>query len=73
MRPPLSRNVTSKCKLLPDAPCHVKGDGSWWAKDARGIELRRVCEHCEHLLKRDYRANVLDDASYEAEEPIDED
>lgn len=42
-------------------PCreaHTKFN-SWWAHDAHGIPLRRVCEDCEHLLKSEYRPEVL--------------
>lgn len=49
---------------------HVKGDGSWWARDARGIELCRVCEKCEQEKLSHYRPEVLTNPSYEADEPI---
>lgn len=68
-----SRNVTDKCNLKPNENQHVDGDGSYWARDARGIELRRVCFYCRPLLKRDYRAAVLNDPSYETDEPIESD
>lgn len=32
---------------------------SWWARDARGIELCRVCDECEHLLPELYEPEVL--------------
>lgn len=32
---------------------------SWWAHDARGIPLRRVCGECKHLLVELYRPEVL--------------
>ncbi len=52
---------------------HVKGDGSWWAKDARGIELCRVCEKCEDEKLSHYRPDVLTNPNYEANEPIEPD
>ena len=51
---------------------HTKGDGSWWAKDARGIELCRVCEKCETNKLARYRPDVLTDSQYLADEPIEE-
>lgn len=32
---------------------------SWWSYDARGIELRRVCDECEHLLPQLYEPEIL--------------
>lgn len=32
---------------------------SWWAFDAMGIELCRVCDDCEHLLPELYTPEVL--------------
>lgn len=49
---------------------HVKGDGSWWAYDARGIEVARVCDECEAEKLKGYRPEVLTDPNYEANEPI---
>lgn len=57
----------SRCSTIHDKT------NSWWAYDARGIPLRRVCEQCEHLLRREYRPEVLDDPNYDADEPIEED
>lgn len=37
---------------------HTK-QNSWWAKDVRGIPLRRVCGQCSHLLVELYRPEVL--------------
>jgi hypothetical protein len=57
------------------ARCTVQHDktNSYWAHDARGIPLRRVCGKCEHLLKKEYRADVLTDSNYRADEPIEAD
>ncbi len=52
---------------------HVKGDGSWWANDARGIPLARVCEKCEDSKLSHYRPEVLTNPNYEANEPIEPD
>lgn len=32
---------------------------SWWAKDARGIELCRVCSVCEKEKLAQYRPEIL--------------
>lgn len=53
-------------------PCG-SGEYSWWAKDARGIELARVCEKCEKTKLAGYRPDVLTDANYWADEPIEAD
>jgi hypothetical protein len=37
---------------------HTK-QNSWWAKDAMGIELCRICHDCEHLLVKRYSPEVL--------------
>jgi hypothetical protein len=52
---------------------HTKADGSWWAKDAGGIELARVCDRCEAAKLASYRREVLTDSNYSHEEPIDSD
>lgn len=44
-------------------PCG-SGEPSWWAKDARGIELARVCEKCEKEKLSHYRPDVLSDPNY---------
>lgn len=50
---------------------------SWWAHDARGIPLTRVCGECKHLLIEQYRPEVLgiagryEDAVEECIEPED--
>lgn len=51
---------------------HVKGDGSWWEHDARGIPLARVCEKCREQKLSGYRREVLTNPNYEADEPIEE-
>jgi hypothetical protein len=52
-----------------DMPCPC-GSGllSWWEKDARGIELCRVCPKCRTDRMVGYRAAVLSDP----DEPIEE-
>ena len=47
---------------------------SWWARDARGIELCRVCERCKREKLSRYRPEIL--AGYDeldVYEPIDAD
>ena len=46
---------------------------SAWQYDARGIELCRTCDKCHAAKMRGYRADVLTDANYWADEPIEED
>ena len=38
---------------------HTKGDGSWWANDAQGIPLCRVCDECEDEKLSHYRPEIL--------------
>lgn len=38
---------------------HTKGDGSWWAYDAQGIELCRVCDACRTAKLARYRPEIL--------------
>lgn len=52
------------------AGTHRKGDGSWWLKDARGIECARVCGKCEAFKMAGYRPEIFTNASYWADEPI---
>lgn len=44
----------------PECTRHTKGDGSWWAKDAQGIELCRVCDRCEREKLSRYRPEILE-------------
>lgn len=48
-----------KADLQPGCERHSKYDGSWWARDGRGIELCRVCEKCEREKLSRYRPEVL--------------
>jgi hypothetical protein len=50
-------------------PCG-SGRESWWAKDARGIEIARVCTRCIKDKLKGYRPDVLTDPSYWADEVI---
>lgn len=44
---------------------------TWWAKDARGIELCRVCERCEREKLAKYRPEILTGYSQaDVDEPI---
>ncbi len=50
------------------------GKASWWAHDARGIELCRVCEVCEERKLAGYRPEILSGYSQEdVDEPIEPD
>lgn len=37
----------------------VSDEPSWWAKDARGIPLCRVCDECEEEKLARYRPEIL--------------
>jgi len=57
---------------------HTKTDGSWWAHDAQGIPLCRVCGDCEAEKLSGYRPEILKgytqadvDEPIEPEEPYD--
>ena len=56
----------------PDCYC---GSGlvSRWQYDARGLELCKTCSKCHREKMAGYRPDVLTDASYECDEPIEED
>lgn len=45
--------------IVGECARHTKGDGSWWAHDAQGIELCRVCEKCEREKLARYRPEIL--------------
>lgn len=49
---------------------HTRGDGSWWAYDARGIELCRVCSECRTEKLSGYRPEVLNNPNYESDEAV---
>ncbi len=41
-------------------PCNCgSGKESWWAYDAQGIELARVCADCEARVLAQYRPEIL--------------
>ena len=50
-------------------PCG-SGLPSTWQVDARGIPLCRTCSKCHASKMRGYRADVLTDPDYWADEPI---
>lgn len=57
-----------------DPEDHVCERGRRWAlHDARGIFCCYVCDACEADKRARYRAEVLTDAGYEADEAIEED
>jgi hypothetical protein len=44
---------------------------SWWARDAQGIELCRVCPECEEAKLSRYRPEILSGYSQaDVDEPI---
>lgn len=45
---------------------------SYWQKDARGIELCRTCPKCHDEKMGRYRPEVLTNANYDHDEPIEE-
>lgn len=57
--------------IVGECARHTKGDGSWWAYDAKGIELCRVCEKCEREKLSQYRPEILHGYSQnDVDEPI---
>lgn len=50
-------------------PCG-SGKDSYWQYDARGIELCRTCTECHDEKMAGYRTDVLTNANYWADEPI---
>jgi len=55
-------------------PCDCgSGQNSFWANDARGIPMKRVCPKCRDEKLKGYRQDVLSDPNYEADEPIEPD
>lgn len=53
---------------------HTKTDGSYWAKDARGIPLARVCPKCKAEKLGKYRPEILTGYSQaDVDEPIEMD
>jgi hypothetical protein len=60
-------------ELLMSHP-HTKDDGSWWAKDAQGIELCRVCDACKDAKLSRYRPEILSGYDqHDVDEPIEPD
>jgi hypothetical protein len=53
-------------------PCG-SGLPSHWLCDARGIPCDRVCEKCEATKRAKYRPEIFTNASYQADEQIEED
>ena len=51
-------------------PCG-SGKPSLWQSDARGIPLARTCDDCHDEKMTRYRPEVLTDAGYWADEPVD--
>lgn len=69
--------VSQETREVEEETCdgnHTKGDGSWWAKDARGIELCRVCDLCEEDKLSRYRPEILTGYTQaDVDEPIEPD
>lgn len=59
------RNTPRPC------PCGSE-QTSYWQYDARGIELCRTCPECHDRKMSGYRADVIDNPNYYADELIDE-
>jgi len=53
-------------------PCG-SGKESDWVKDARGIELARVCPSCKKAKLAGYRPEVLTNSRYQCDEAIESD
>ena len=51
----------------------LSAEFSWWAKDAQGIELCRVCDRCEDEKLARYRPEILSGYTQaDVDEPIEE-
>jgi len=61
-----------KANRTHDCPCG-SGLELWWEHDARGIPLCVVCEKCRATKLKGYRADVLEDPNYWADEQIEAD
>lgn len=66
----MAEAVTKAAEMPASCRMHTKGDGSWWLKDARGIECARVCSKCEKPRMAGYRPEIFTSASYWHDEPI---
>lgn len=70
-----ARAMSDDDELLRHQDTHTK-ENSWWASDAKGIPLCRICDECEDAALAKYKPEVLGlgSRSYEdvVEEPIDE-
>jgi hypothetical protein len=58
------REVLMRCN-------HTKHE-SYWVKDARGIELAKVCDKCKKEVLARFRPDVLDNPNYWSDEDIEE-
>jgi hypothetical protein len=57
--------------IRDNIPCPCgSGKPSWWAVDARGIELARVCTACLKEKMAQYRPDVLTEPDYWTDEPV---
>ena len=57
----------------PDHPCPCgSGRPSWWLRDARMIEVARVCTACIKKVQAQYRPEIFTDPQYETTEDIDD-
>lgn len=57
-----------------DRPCPCgSGKQSWWAHDARGIPLARVCTTCKAAKLGRYRTEVLRNPDYHCDEQVEPD
>lgn len=61
----------SRHQIRP-CPCG-SGKPSQWQFDARGIELCRTCDDCHKTKMSGYRSDVLTDANYWTDEPVEDD
>ena len=63
--------MTHGSNVYKPCPCG-SGHASWWENDARGIPLCRVCEICQDEKLAAYRPDVLTNANYDHDEPIED-
>jgi len=63
----LEQRFTLKC------PRGAHVESSYWLKDARGIEVAKVCDVCVEEVKAGYRPEIFTDSQYETTEDVEPD
>lgn len=70
MEPAAEREATTVTYI----ECDHEGQYAWWARDAQGIELCKVCDRCEDAKLSQYPSWVLEGYTQsDIDEPIESD